>query len=977
MAVVIALGGVVGIALPTEAAGQARAVMLRPTAGNFKLSNRGGSGPLFGHSPNEALNTTFIGGGTGVWAVDFGAAGGAPVYAKFSASGAVTLKVAGVRDLCPAGATPAGLAVQVDVSVDGVWIGSVLYQHVADVAVTANQWYANDVQLGTVWSGAAGNQGCWTGPHIHAEFRAVRGGTCWSADLESNATVAGFVPVGAMGDGVGNARTCTADDLSSDLDNDGIPDANDRCPTIPGQGNTAGCPPEEYDVSSSPGDVNGDGRTDVVAFYNDGGGDRMTASVFYGTPTGLSAPTLVWDSNTWAWWPQDTRFVSGDVNGDGRTDVVAFYNDGGGDRMTASVFYGTPTGLSAPTLVWDSNTWAWWPQDTRFVSGDVNGDGRTDVVAFYNDGGGDRMTASVFYGTPTGLSAPTLVWDSNTWAWWPQDTRFVSGDVNGDGRTDVVAFYNDGGGGRMTASVFYGTPTGLSAPTLVWDSNTWAWWPQDTRFVSGDVNGDGRTDVVAFYNDGGGGRMTASVFYGTPTGLSAPTLVWDSNTWAWWPQDTRFVSGDVNGDGRTDVVAFYNDGGGGRMTASVFYGTPTGLSAPTLVWDSNTWAWWPQDTRFVSGGMALPPPAPPASSLTAGVPGITGAAVVGATLTANPGAWTPSDVTISYQWYRAGQKIADATHATYTATPDDLKKNLTVRITGSKTGFDPMITVSAKVSIGYGMLTPGTVSLPPSSKVGDVLVPQVAGWPVGITPTFTWLRAGSQVATGPTYTLAVADLKKNLVVRAAVRKDGYLSATGSATAGASSNVDLVSYGVIPDFTPTVVGPVAVGATLSVAGLPALPVGGMVGYQWVRAGMNLSGPLGTAPVYHAVANDLGKNFVVKLSIQAPGYAVRTGVSEPVAVAFGTIPDFTPRIAGPAAVGGTLSVADLPALPLGGSISYQWTRAGTNLAAPLGTGPTYRVVEGDYGKNFVVKVSIQAPGYTTQNGVSARRAITARM
>ena len=46
------------------------------------------------------------------------------------------------------------------------------------------------------------------------------------------------------------------------------------------------------------------------------------------------------------------------------------------------------------------------------------------------------------------------------------------------------------------------------------------------------------------------------------------------------------------------------------------------------------------------------------------VPRITGSVKVGKRLTADPGAWGPGDVALSYQWYRSGAKIAKATKAT-------------------------------------------------------------------------------------------------------------------------------------------------------------------------------------------------------------------------------------------------------------------------------------------------------------------------
>ena len=81
-------------------------------------------------------------------------------------------------------------------------------------------------------------------------------------------------------------------------------------------------------------------------------------------------------------------------------------------------------------------------------------------------------------------------------------------------------------------------------------------------------------------------------------------------------------------------------------------------------------------------------------SLTAPVPTITGTAKVGSTLTAVPGTWGPSPVTLTYQWKANGVAILGATAATYKIAAADTGKTLTITVTGTKTGY----TTTAKTS---------------------------------------------------------------------------------------------------------------------------------------------------------------------------------------------------------------------------------------------------------------------------------------
>ena len=258
-------------------------------------------------------------------------------------------------------------------------------------------------------------------------------------------------------------------------------------------------------------DVNGDGKTDLVAI-ND-----ASTWVMLSTASGFTAPQP-W-SNT-AFYGSKTT-VAGDVNGDGKTDLVAI-ND-----ASTWVMLSTGSGFTAPQP-W-SNT-AFYGSKTT-VAGDVNGDGKTDLVAI-ND-----ASTWVMLSTASGFTAPQP-W-SNT-AFYGSKTT-VAGDVNGDGKTDLVAI-ND-----ASTWVMLSTASGFTAPQP-W-SNT-AFYGSKTT-VAGDVNGDGKTDLVAI-ND-----ASTWVMLSTASGFTAPQP-WSST--AFYGTLTT-VTGDANGDGKTDLLAINYDPG--------------------------------------------------------------------------------------------------------------------------------------------------------------------------------------------------------------------------------------------------------------------------------------------------------------------------------------------------------------------------------------------------------------------------------
>jgi hypothetical protein len=81
-------------------------------------------------------------------------------------------------------------------------------------------------------------------------------------------------------------------------------------------------------------------------------------------------------------------------------------------------------------------------------------------------------------------------------------------------------------------------------------------------------------------------------------------------------------------------------------------------------------------------------------TLTAPTPSFTGTVAVGKVLTARTGTWSIG-TTLTYQWLRAGRPIAGANKPTYKLSALDKKKAISLRVTGSKVGYNLVAKVSA------------------------------------------------------------------------------------------------------------------------------------------------------------------------------------------------------------------------------------------------------------------------------------------
>ena len=168
------------------------------------------------------------------------------------------------------------------------------------------------------------------------------------------------------------------------------------------------------------------------------------------------------------------------------------------------------------------------------------------------------------------------------------------------------------------------------------------------------------------------------------------------------------------------------------------------------------------------------------------MPTITGTAKVGSTLTAVPGTWGPSPVTLTYQWKANGVAILGATAATYKVAAADTGKTLTITVTGTKTGY----TTTAKTSTATAVVAKGSLTAPVptitgTAKVGSTLTAVPGTWgPSPVTLTYQWKANGVAIlgATAATYKVAAADAGKTLTITVTGTKTGYTTTAKTSAA---------------------------------------------------------------------------------------------------------------------------------------------------------------------------------------------------
>ena len=331
---------------------------------------------------------------------------------------------------------------------------------------------------------------------------------------------------------------------------------------------------------------------------------------------------------------------------------------------------------------------------------------------------------------------------------------------------------------------------------------------------------------------------------------------------------------------------------------------------------------------------------------------------LGSVLTANVADWTPLQDGFTYQWYRGSAAIDGATAATYDVVAADATHAISVKVTGTRTGYAPATVSSAATeAVAKANMHPVKPTITGEPTVGAKLTATVTGWqPEGVSFSYTWLVNGTPVAgaAGSTYTVLPGDLGKAIAVKVDGTKAGYVD--DSAT---SDSTGVVAAAVATGSVPQLSGTAKVGSRLTATPGLWTPPGVSLTYRWFASNAVISGA--TASSFVVQPAQLGKTITVEVTGTAVGYATLVKTSaKTAAVTAGTLSAKTPVISGKAKVGSKLTAKAGSWGPTPVTVRYQWYANGKKISKA--TKSSYKIAKKYRGKKVTVKVTGSKTGYT---------------
>jgi hypothetical protein len=208
------------------------------------------------------------------------------------------------------------------------------------------------------------------------------------------------------------------------------------------------------------------------------------------------------------------------------------------------------------TTIWSNPTMGQGSSAVSWLVGDINGDGRAEIIQQFNDGN----LGTVVYGRKAGRGSIIPLFSNNNMG-QPPEGNWLIGDINGDGAAEIVQLRNDGG--TLVITIYSWAANGVVS--TLWESSVGQGSPA-LSWLIGDVNGDGRAEICQPWANGG--RLGMNI-YAWDIARSTLTTTWSIGDMGQGSGAESWLIGDLDGNGRAEIIQEWSNNG---QLATIVYG---------------------------------------------------------------------------------------------------------------------------------------------------------------------------------------------------------------------------------------------------------------------------------------------------------------------------------------------------------------------------------------------------------------------
>ena len=293
------------------------------------------------------------------------------------------------------------------------------------------------------------------------------------------------------------------------------------------------------------GDFDGNGRTDIVYFLKDELDDWAQYELFLNINGSFTIPYYGNIPSSFFPFFDDNPLLnclkSIDINGDGKDELFI-------PTRVGNHFTYIPYSLEGTSFV--SGSGLYCNYEHSFTAGDFDGNGQIDLFMFNNSSG-----IWMFYMNNSAMPQTGSGYFNEDVLFQTLNGNFYPIDFDGDGTTELISFNNT----ELIILDFEFLSPGIISRIKQIDHNSIY---GISNLLTGDFNGDGIIDLLLkkhdfsgnygwFYSYGDGQKNNSSYQYNqVPINLIITTdIIHDYNE--------KEITGDYNGDGLTDIVQFF------------------------------------------------------------------------------------------------------------------------------------------------------------------------------------------------------------------------------------------------------------------------------------------------------------------------------------------------------------------------------------------------------------------------------------